>query len=233
MTGPVMVITAVVLGALLAVAAWRLALAKASRSAVRARYLDDCRPLFDDTRQRLAATGFPRLAGRYRGKTFDLQVVPDTLTFRKLPALWVLVSLPEPMPLKARFDLMVRPGGAGTFSVFHTLPHQRPGPPGCPDDCAIRTDDPSELAGERVMQRHLDLFEDPRVKEVIFAPEGLRIVFLAEEADRGRYLIFRDAEMGTVPLDARRLEPFLQRLVAFAHDIQELQEAEMMRRDAA
>ena len=45
------------------------------------------------------------------------------------------------------------------------------------------------------------LFADPLVKELVISPKGLRLVILAEEADRGRYLLFRDAEMGRMPLD--------------------------------
>ncbi|RFC63667.1 hypothetical protein DYI37_11745 [Fulvimarina endophytica] len=233
MTDPWMGVAAIGLGLALAALSWQLARARAARSAARARYLDDCLALFDEHRMQIAATGFPRIAGRYRGRAFDVQVVPDTLTVRKLPALWVLVSLIEEMPLKARFDLMVRPGGTETFSAFHTLSHQIPIPAGYPEECTIRSDDPGDPAGETVMRRHLDLFEDASVKEVIFSPKGLRIVFLAEEADRGRYLIYRDAEMGMVPLGAVRLERVLRRLTAIADDIHELEGAEMRRRDAA
>jgi hypothetical protein len=44
-------------------------------------------------------------------------------------------------------------------------------------------------------------------------------VILAEEADRGRYLIFREAEMGREPLAPARLEPLLDRLAALREDV--------------
>ena len=69
------------------------------RSASRAAYFDAVKPLFQGGETRLQPTGFPRMTGRRDGLAFDLQAVPDTLTFRKLPALWVLVTLPEPLPL--------------------------------------------------------------------------------------------------------------------------------------
>jgi hypothetical protein len=44
-------------------------------------------------------------------------------------------------------------------------------------------------------------------------------VILAEEADRGRYLIFREAEMGMTPLAPARLSPLLDRLRAIREDV--------------
>ena len=63
------------------------------------------------------------------------------------------------------------------------------------------------------------MFDDPKVKELVLSPKGLRIVLLAEEADRGRYLIFRDAEMGQTPLAPARLSPILDRLAALRQDV--------------
>src|SRR5690349_20394593 len=48
----------------------------------------------------------PRLSGTYRG--FPVQIYPlvDTLATRRLPALWLMVTLQDKLPVKARFDLM-------------------------------------------------------------------------------------------------------------------------------
>ena len=61
--------------------------------------------------------------------------------------------------------------------------------------------------------------DDPKVKELVLSPKGLRIVILGEEADRGRFLIFREAEMGRTPLSPARLQPMLDRLAALRDDI--------------
>ena len=53
----------------------------------------------------------------------------------------------------------------------------------------------------------------------MLSPKGLRIVILAEEADRGRFLIFREAELGLTPVAPDRLAPFLDRLAAMRADI--------------
>ncbi len=185
-------------------------------------YFADCARLFAAPRLAAAPGGFPRLNGRYRGHIFDLQAVPDTLTFRKLPALWVLVTLPVPLPLRATLDFMVRSTGIEPFSNYHNLHDQIAAPPGFPEDCRLRTDDAQALPPQSLLVPHASIFDDPRVKELVLSPKGLRITFLAEEANRGRYLIFRDAELGTEPLPSRALVAHLDALLALHADILDL-----------
>lgn len=195
---------------------WR---ANRVRAAARASYFDACKSLLADRRRGEGAAGFTRLSGSYRGQSFDLQAVPDTLTFRKLPALWVLVTLPAPLPLSATLNLMIRPTGVEPFSNFHRLPDQIAPPAGYPADCAIRTDDLDGLLPEAFLRQHLRLFDDERVKELVMSPKGLRVTVLAEEANRGRYLIFRDSEMGQTQLSPDRLKPYLDALLGLRADI--------------
>jgi hypothetical protein len=189
------------------------------RDALRAAYFDDCKPLFTGGEKAIALTGFPRLSASYAGHSFDLQAVPDTLTFRKLPTLWLLVTIPGPMPVSGTFDMMIRPTGIEPFSKFQSLPLQIAPPPGFPPECAIRTDEPNGLPPEAVLLRHLAPFTDPRAKELVISPKGVRIVWLAQEADRGKYLIFRDAELGMTPLDPDILKPLLDYLIALREDV--------------
>lgn len=196
-----------------------------TRTAVRARYFDVVAPLFDTPLTGLAATGFPRLSGRYRGALFDLQVVPDTLTYRKLPALWLLVTLPQPLAVKATLDVMLRPMGVEPFSHFRDLARQIATPANFPADCAIRSDNPdadlpdADLPDADLVAAHIARLDPEQLKELVISPKGLRIVWLAEEADRTRYLAFRDAEMGKTALPAARLQPLLHALIALRDDL--------------
>lgn len=207
------------LGAMLAALVIHTLRASRQRDMKRAALFDDCRNLLQSPRVQTSSSGFPRLGGQYRGQSFDLQAVPDTLTFRKLPVLWVLVTLPVPLPLRATLDLMIRPRGIETFSNFQTLSEQVAAPSGFPADCAIRSDNASAMLPEEVLRPHLGIFTDERVKELVVSPKGLRISYLAEEANRGRYLIFRDAELGQLPFEAARLEPIMTALLALHADI--------------
>lgn len=209
MTAPIFLTVA---AAITAIMALYLRQQGRARMARRAAYLDDVESLFSNRLRAVAPTGFPRLSGQHDGALYDLQVVPDTLTYRKLPALWLLVSHIAPLPLRATLDIMLRPMGAESFSHFDTLPIQIAIPAGFPPDCAIRCDDPTAIPDFDLIGRHLAGLDLDGLKELVISPKGLRIVWLAEEADRGRYLIFRDTEMGQTPFAASRLLPLLTAL---------------------
>lgn len=194
--------------------AWTTIKASRARTTARAAYLSRIKPLFDRTVTRIEPTGFPRMTGHLGPHAFDIQVVMDSLTFRKLPALWVMLSLPEPLPAKATLNILARPTGQEPFSNFATLPQSLPPLDGLPEGTAIRSDDAANLPTAAILEPHLSIFADPKVKELLLSPKGIRLVILAEEADRGRFLIFRDAEMGMEPLRSSHLSPLIDTILA-------------------
>ena len=200
----------------LARATW---MAARARNAARAGYFTAVAPLFDRQVTRIAPSGFARMTGHIGPDGFDLQAVPDGLTFRKLPALWVMVTLPQPMPVQATLDIMARPTGQEPFSHFSQLPQSLPCPDSLPPGTGIRSDDAAAVPAAELLAPHLGIFADPKVKELLISPKGLRLVILGDEADRGRYLIFRDGEVGQQPLAPARLLPLLDALRALRDDL--------------
>lgn len=201
---------------LLAFLAWharRLWAEGRARRRARAGALDLARPLLSDALQRTEPDGFPRLAGTHRGARVDLRLVPDTLTTRKLPALWLLATLTEPQPLGATWHLMRRPRGTETFSAFDRLPRLLPPDPGLPPDTAVRTDAPPGAPTPPALAAALGALGADRLKELVLSPRGLRATWLLEEAHRGRYLLFRDAEMGRAPVPAETVQALLDALL--------------------
>ena len=81
---------------------WSTLQATKTRKAARAGYFDAVAPSFDRLTTRIEPTGFPRLTAHLGKDAFDLQALPDSLTFRKLPALWVMVTLPAPLPVAVK-----------------------------------------------------------------------------------------------------------------------------------
>jgi hypothetical protein len=150
---------------------------------------------------------------------FDIQVVPDSLSLRKLPCLWLLVTVAERLPVAGTFDAMMRATGQETFSNFGTLPDQIALPAGFPEHCTIRTDASANPALTATIARYMATQDPARLKEVLVTPTGTRVVWLAEEADRGRYLLFRDAEMGGTPLVPAILQPLMDGLCGLWADI--------------
>jgi hypothetical protein len=166
-------------------------------------------PRFEDT----GAVGLPRLAGRYQGFPVQVQPVVDTLATRRLPALWLLVTLQDELPIRSRFDLMMRPTGATTFSNFDLLPTSVALPAGFPEYAVLRTDDVEHLLPAHVVAGHLDVFQSTRAKELLITANGVRLVWLLAEASRARYGVFREADFGDVDVDPAILNDLLDRLV--------------------
>ncbi len=167
------------------------------------------------------ADEFPRLSGTYG--EFPVQIYPlvDTLAVRRLPALWLMVTLQGSLPVKAHFDLMMRPAGATTFSNFDHLPHTIAHLEGFPEHAVVRTDNISEVLPAALIKPHLDPFFGPRAKELLITQNGLRIVWLLAEAERARYGVFRQAEFGQVQIEDPVLRDILDRLIAIRKDILE------------
>jgi hypothetical protein len=219
MDRPELLLSLLALGALLLWQALRLRNGARARAQQRAAFLDTCRPLFADIQVRIEPDGFPRLAGTHGESRFDLRVVPDTLTTRKLPALWLLVTMAEPQALSATWHLMLRPRGTETFSSFDRLPRALPPRPDLPLDSALRTDAPSGARPPLSLAPVVAALGEDLLKEVIVSPKGLRLTVLLDEAHRGRYLLFRDAEMGREPLSPDRLRLLLDTLLALRDDL--------------
>lgn len=200
MTRAFLILLALVAALLFATTARRLLRSAGMRKSARAGFFDGLAPSFTDPVLRLEPSGFPRLGGVWQGRPYDLQAVPDTLTFRKLPALWLLVTLIAPQPVKSETRIMARPSGQEPFSKHGALPFTTALPAGFPDHCSLKTTAPQDVPPPALLAMIAPLFDDPAVKEVVVSQKGLRIVLLVEEAPRGSYLIYRDAELGLVPL---------------------------------
>ena len=188
-------------GALAVAGCIKVRAALAERRRTRLHWFDRCLALLTDIDLRAAPHGFARVAARYNGIAVDLQALPDALAVRKLPVLWLMVSMPVPLPVGATISILRRPSGTETFSPSDRLPCGLTPPPGFPGQIAMRTDNPHGLPDAGILQAQACLFADDCVKELVISPKGVRIVRMADEADRGRYLLYRDAELGrTAPV---------------------------------
>lgn len=202
----------------------RLLRAGHARQRARAGYFDAVAGLFQSVEVQVQPSGFARMSGVWSGARFDLQAVPDTLTFRKLPVLWVMVTLTEPTDLTAEAHIMARPGGNEVFSTFDRMPVSVALPDGFPAFCTLRCEKAAALPGQALIAAQAPLFPSGEIKELVMSPKGLRLVVLAEQADRGAYLLFRDAEMGYSPFPPDRLLPLLQALLSLRDSLSEPRE---------
>lgn len=165
--------------------------------------------------------GVHRVVGSYLGLPAQVQTVVDTLAVRKLPSLWLMVTIPASLPLRATFDLMMRPSGPTSFSNFDHLPDTIERPPDFPEHAVVRTDDPDHLLPAHIVKPYLAPFADGRAKELLITPKGIRMVVQLAEGDRARYGVFRQASFGEVRAEAQILRDTLDRLIALRADIED------------
>lgn len=158
----------------------------------RAAVLDACRPLFDELSLTLGADGFPCLDGAIAGHRLVLEIIPDTMTVRRLPQLWLSATLVKRLPFASGFAVLVRPTGAEFYSLTHRLEHRLDPPAGLPAEAIARGADRRAEAPLALAVPALSaLFSHPSVKEVGATGRGARAVFRVAEGRRGPHLLLR------------------------------------------
>lgn len=192
--------------------------------ASRAALLTQCTGLFDRHALSHEGDSFPRLSGRIGDRNVDVRLICDTMTMRRLPQLWLQVTVLARMPTNAGFAVLVRPSNYEFYSLTGEFEHVIEPPAGFPSEVIIRGETPragallAKLSGPIA-----DILQDPRVKEIAVTRQGLRIIRQADEGRRGEHLLLRQAvfDNGAVPPEAlqsvlRKIESL--RTAAFAQE---------------
>ena len=155
--------------------------------------LDAAAGLLDNASVTIGSDGYPRLSGTYEGgHRISLEVVPDSLVPRRLPQLWLKLTLLAPESAsRPSIGVLARPIGTEFYSRVL----------GLPDTIApsFTADFPLLMRGrgatEAVIQRTCDLFRtlftDPALKEVVITPRGAGSVRRIAEGDRGAHVLYR------------------------------------------
>ena len=191
-----------------------------ARRAARAAYVAPLLALLEDARATRTAVDFPRVTGRYKGHDVQIEPHTDSMTARKLPVLWLLVTLKEALPLAASLDVVTRPSNLEYWSPFGSFPIDLARPAHWPDTVNLHTD--QEAGGGKLraaVEPHLDFLSHPNGKEILITPKGVRFTWLAEEGDRNAYLIMRQAQFSGEPLDAALVARLLERCLAVAEAV--------------
>lgn len=158
---------------------------------------------------------YPVLAGRHRGHAVRVEAVADTLTLRKLPVLWLFVTVHRPLGLDGPVNALARPLGTEFFSPNSFFGHRLPTPADFPVHARIASARPTELA-PAALGTLGELMRDVKVKEVQAGPTGARIGYQLAEAAQGPYRTGRRADFGTPRLEPRTLAGLLDGLAALA-----------------
>jgi hypothetical protein len=176
----------------------------------RASLLNACADILDGSRLTHSGDGFPRLTGRYRGLAVDVRLICDNMTNRRLPQLWLQVTVLERRPDVEAFAALVRPSGYEFYSLTGTFDHVIEPPPLFPEEIIMRGE--TSTAGrtfDRVAPAMAGILADPRVKEIAVTREGLRITSQSSEGRRGEHLLLRQAVFDNAEVPAELLEKSL------------------------
>ncbi|MBS0251944.1 MAG: hypothetical protein JSR78_12865 [Proteobacteria bacterium] len=181
--------------------------------AARRPLLDGCAAALSEPKITYGGDGFPTLEGFHGGRYLRAELFPDTMTIRRLPQLWLKLTLIEPRPRLPEFSLLVRPSGYEFYSL--TAAH------------AVVLQPPADIAAEILVkgsshtsQNSLDrsapalrrIFSDPRMKEAAVTARGIRLVWQAAEGARGEHLIFRQCRFDSANVDLQTFRSLLAAL---------------------
>lgn len=208
-----------ILVAAIAIMAWIARREARTAAAYRHSLLDSASHVLDDARIEVDVCDFPKMDGRVNGRSFRVSLVPDTLTFRRLPQLWLDVTLKRNLPIDGRLAILVRQSGADYFSLTDHLNVRLDAPADFPEACLIKGDGPgARHILERIAPYLATLLRDPYFKEIAITPRGIRIMRQLAEGKRGDHLILRQ-----IVFENARLNPDdLEDVIAAALELESL-----------
>ena len=187
---------------------------RASRGAM----FDRVKPLLGQARLHQSGVGFPTLEGRYRGRAVRLEPIEEHVGFRKVPSLWLRVTVFEQWPWRGVLDFLVRPENIEFYSPIGRLDHRLRVPPGWPRHAWLRTDDPVAMPPTDRLTRYMDFFDDRRAKELLVTGRGVRLVYQCRQAERPYYLVLRSVTFDDLTVDHSEAAALLDRASAIADD---------------
>jgi hypothetical protein len=181
-----------------------------SRSVGRQRraVLRDVEGLFTEVTVAQDGIGYPSLRGRWHGHTVKVDLVVDTLAMRQLPALWMLVSVLRPLPVRTPIDITLRPRSSDIVSAGTGFGYEHAAPAGWPKDIRVTTPEPA-LPPLEALDDFVELLEQPTTKGLVIAPGGVRIVHELARGAVGQYRVVRRPKF-SVTVDRARLAVLLE-----------------------
>lgn len=208
------------LAAVVAIVLFMLYRRQAARiKASRASLYENCYELFESYRVEQAGRDFPTLTGRYQARDFQIDAIVDTLTFRKLPVLWLRVTLLQSIQGIATVDILVRAQNTEFYAPANDLPFQLSVPADWPDGAYAKTDDPDAVPPIDLLRRHMAFFDLPQAKEILLTPRGVRLVRVLDQGTRPDYLVLRVADFSRALLLPDDLSDLMDRCIHLADDL--------------
>ena len=173
---------------------------------------DDCKSLFQKTQILHDKANLPVLQGSYANYKVALSVVEDTLGWRKLPPLWLLVKIRANKPSQGSLDLIVQPANNEFYSPSWQWDGNLHIPSNWPQHAIIKyLQKPIDIS---LLAQHVPrLFADEKMKELLITPAMVRLFYIVKQADRGEYLIMRNAVYDAALISKDCVEALLKQAI--------------------
>ena len=191
----------------------------ARKHQARSSVFDDCKSLLQQAQISHDQANLPVLQGSYAGYKVALSVVEDTLGWRKLPPLWLLIKVSANNPSQGSLDLIVRPANNEFYSPSWQWDGNLSIPPNWPQHAIIKyLRKPIDIS---LLAQHVPrLFADEKMKELLITPAIVRLTYMVKQADRGEYLIMRNAVYDAAPISKDGVEALINQAIAIRQTLE-------------
>lgn len=172
---------------------------------IRGEMFADCLDAIEHPVTKQDDVNFPILTGEYKGYSVRLEPVFDQVTFRKLPSLWMSITVYRPIPVDGTLDYLVRPQNTEFYSPWSRLPYDLDIPHGWPAHAVLRSD-VDAAAPLELISPFIGIFQDdPKVKELLITKSGVRFVYQIDESQRSHYLVLRQPLFESLRVDRDKM----------------------------
>jgi hypothetical protein len=160
--------------------------------------LDEAGALLAEAECTIGPDQYPVVRGRIAdGRRVKIELVADSMITRRLPQLWLRLTLYDAAPDRPRIGALARPTGGEYYSLVHDMP-QWMEPPKTGTSMLMRGDGSATAWQVDQVLRHFGaLFADPIVKEAVISPNGVRIMLQAAQGERAAHLFLRQSRFAT------------------------------------
>jgi len=188
---------------------------KQARSCV----FDDCNSLLQQPLASLDKANLPVLYGDYAGYKVHLSVVEDTLGWRKIPPLWLLIKVIANNPSHGTLDFIARPANNEFYSPSWQWDGSMTIPAAWPQHAILKyLKQPVDLA---LLHNDVpELFADSKMKELLVTPVMTRLTYMIKQGERGEYLLMRNAVYNNSPVSKDVVESLLKKAVAIRRNME-------------
>ena len=188
----------------------------------RSTVFDDCIGLLQQAQISQDKANLPVLQGSYAGYKIALNIVEDTIAWRKLPPLWLLVKVSANKTIIGSLDIIMRPANNEFYSPSWLWDGNLTIPPSWPQHAIVKYQQiPVDVA---LLAAHVPaLFADEKMKELLIMPNMVRLTYMAKQADRGEYLIMRNAVYSEMPIDKTIVESLIKQAIEIRQTLENTQ----------